>query len=62
MNSVARQQLESCAKEKLESLDLSGQDLGTDGARELATMLPTWYANTWEIGCATVQNSAIVIF
>ena len=45
MNGVARQQLESCAKEKLESLDLSGQDLDADAAHELATMLPNWYAN-----------------
>ena len=45
MNSVARQRLDSCASEKLESLDLSGQDLDADAARELATMLPKWYAN-----------------
>ena len=45
MNSVARQRLDSCASEKLESLDLSGQDLDADAARELATMLPDWYAN-----------------
>ena len=44
MNSVARQRLDSCASEKLESLDLSGQNLDADAARELATMLPNWYA------------------
>ena len=58
MNSAARQQLEQCASEKLESLDLSGQDLDADAARELATMLPMWYANTWDIGCATAKNTA----
>ena len=45
MNGAVRQQLEQCASEKLESLDLSGQDLDADAARELATMLPKWYAN-----------------
>ena len=45
MNSAARQLLESCASEKLSSLDLSGQDLDADAARELATMLPKWYAS-----------------
>ena len=45
MNSVAKQQLERCANEELESLDLLGQNLGADGARALATMLPKWYAH-----------------
>ena len=45
MNSVAKQQLESCANEERESLDLPGQNLGADGAWELATMLPKWYVH-----------------
>ena len=44
MNSVARQRLDRCASEKLESLDLSGQGLDADAASELAAMLPNWYA------------------
>ena len=42
MDGAARQQLEQCASEKLESLDLSGQDLDADAAHEFAMMLPNW--------------------
>ena len=38
----ARQRLERCAREKQESLDLSSLELGADGAREVARLLPSW--------------------
>ena len=66
MNSVARQRLDSCASEKLESLDLSGQDLDADAARELATMLPKWYANNTRpqsaLAVSLPKNMLIMLF
>ena len=38
----ARERLERCARENEKSLDLSGLRLGTDGAREVARLLPSW--------------------
>ena len=38
----ARRRLERCAREKQESLDLSGLKLRDNGAREVARLLPSW--------------------
>ena len=61
MNSVARQRLDSCASEKLASLDLSGQGLDADAACELAAMLPKWYANNRQLWPAFFTDFLVVI-
>ena len=38
----ARRRLERCAREKQESLHLSGLQLRADGVREVARLLPNW--------------------
>ena len=40
--SEATKRLERCARENQKSLDLSNLELGADGARKVATLLPKW--------------------